>query len=126
MLGLFRNNVPAELVIGPVKVFVPVNVNVPVPFLVRPPFALPASNGTEMVTLLLDESTMAPPARIFAWIPPENQVVVCGEKFACKMPPLKLKTALVPRARSNVERRERAAVQVVGPERTANARDIDA
>src|ERR1017187_10099900 len=95
MLALFKINVPALLVIGPVKVFVPDRINVPEPFLVRPPFALPASSGVLMVTLLLDESMMAPPARILAWIPPDIQALG-GEKFACSVPPLKLKTAFIP------------------------------
>src|SRR5271165_3214689 len=96
VLVLFKNKVPAALVIGPVKVFTPVRFNVPVPFLVRPPFALPASSGTDTVTLLFDESMMAPPARTLACIPPENHVVVWGVKFACSVPPLKLKTAFDP------------------------------
>ena len=95
MLALFRTSVPALLVIGPVKVFTPVRFKVPEPFLVRPPFALPASSGTETVTLLLDESMTTPPARTLAWIPPDIHALG-GEKFACRVPPLKLKTALVP------------------------------
>src|ERR1039457_7528522 len=95
MVALFKNNVPALLVIGPVNLLAPVSVNVPCPFLVRPPFALPASSGVLMVTLLLDESMMAPPARILACIPPDIHALA-GEKFACSVPPLKLKTAFVP------------------------------
>ena len=95
MLALFKNSTPAVLVIGPVKVFTPVRVRLPAPFLVNPPFALPASSGWVTVTLLLVTSMMAPPARMLACIRPENHGVG-GLNAGCRVPPLKLNTAFVP------------------------------
>ena len=97
MLALFRNSVPAVLVIGPVKVFTPVRVKVPDPFLVRPPFGLPASSGVrdgDVVVGRIDDGATGQNIGLYAAGTSRSHREV--RKLACRVPPLKLKTALVP------------------------------
>src|ERR1017187_3862639 len=57
VLAVFSDRTPALLVIGPVKVFAPVNVRVPEPFLVKPPVPF----ATNVIVPTVGGTGLAPP-----------------------------------------------------------------